>query len=86
MQVKIGLIRVININDEEKFNQHGRLVEKYFPDLKVLSKSIPDQPFGIHDDETEKLAIPKILQLGKRLEQEGNAGLAPRGYVALSPY
>jgi Asp/Glu/hydantoin racemase len=75
MQVKIGLIRVITLNDEEKLNKHGRLIEKYFPDLEVLSKSIPDQPFGIYDDETEKLAIPKILRLGKRLEQEDKVNL-----------
>jgi allantoin racemase len=69
MKIKIGLIRVITLNDEEKLNQHGRLIEKYFPDLGVVSMSIPNQPLGIHDDETEMLAIPKIVQLGEKMEK-----------------
>jgi len=41
----------------------------------VLSRSIHNQLSGIHDDETEKIANPKILQSGKRLEQGDNVNL-----------
>lgn len=62
---KVGLIRVVSFEDSELLNLHGRIIEKHFPDLSVETKAIPDQPFGIHDDETEALAVPKIIQLAE---------------------
>jgi len=61
----IGLVRVVSFKDEKLLNLHGELIEKYYPMLKVTSKAIPDQPDGIHDDETEKIAVPKIIELAK---------------------
>ena len=49
---------------------HGRLIEGLYPDLQVVSRSIPDQPKGIYDDESETGAIPKIVELGKRMAAE----------------
>ncbi len=61
----IGLIRVVSFEDEDLLNLHGKIIEKYYPNLQVVSKCIPDQPYGIHDDETEELAVPKIIELAK---------------------
>ena len=67
----IGLIRVLTIQDEELLNVHGKLIEKAFPELKVVSRCIEEQPKGIYDDKTEEEAKPKILRLAKEFEKEG---------------
>ncbi|MGN9164354.1 aspartate/glutamate racemase family protein [Tissierellaceae bacterium HCP3S3_D8] len=69
----IGLIRVVSFEDEDLLNLHGDIIEKCYPNLNVVSKAIPDQPFGIHDDETEMIAVPKIIELAK--EWKGLDGL-----------
>lgn len=61
----IGLIRVVSFEDEDLLNLHGKIIEEYYPSLQVVSKCIPEQPNGIHDDETEELAVPKIIELAK---------------------
>ncbi|AEC51409.1 hydantoin racemase [Pyrococcus sp. NA2] len=67
----IGLIRVLTIDDERLLNLHGELIEKAFPELKVISACIEDQPFGIYDEESERIAKPKILRLAKEFEKRG---------------
>ncbi|MEM1948667.1 MAG: aspartate/glutamate racemase family protein [Candidatus Caldarchaeum sp.] len=67
---RIGLVRVITIHDEEKLHQHGRLIEQVFPELKVISKCIKDQPKGIYDAETEEIAKPKILQMVEEFQKD----------------
>lgn len=62
----VGLIRVVSFDEPELLNLHGRIIEQHFPQLKVESQAIPDQPFGIHDDATEALAVPKIIELAKQ--------------------
>lgn len=62
---KVGLIRVVTSSDEQMLNLHGQLIERYFPELQVESRCIDNQPTGIHDEETEQLAIPKIIKLAK---------------------
>ena len=49
---KVGLIRVLTTEDEELLQLHGKLIESYFPMFQVVSRCIPEQPEGIHDDET----------------------------------
>ncbi|MCX8184559.1 MAG: aspartate/glutamate racemase family protein [Sulfolobales archaeon] len=71
MRHVIGLIRVITIRDEELLNLHGKIVESAFPELRVISRSIEDQPMGIYDRESEEVAKPKIIKLAKELEREG---------------
>ena len=66
----IGLIRVWTSNDPEVVNFHGRVIEERYG-VPVLSRAIPDQPHGIHDEETERVAVPKIVELGVQLEREG---------------
>lgn len=62
---KIGLIRVVTLSDEQMLNLHGQLIEHYFPELQVESRCIDAQPTGIHDEQTEQLAVPKIIKLAK---------------------
>jgi Asp/Glu/hydantoin racemase len=69
---KVGLIRVVSITDENVLNIHGRIIERLFPEIKVISRSIEDQPEGIYDKETEKKAIPKILRIAEEFEKEGH--------------
>ena len=71
MKAKIGLIRVLTTKDEEVLLSHGRLLESRFPEFKVESRCIEDQPKGIYDEETCAIAIPKILNLGREMEQQG---------------
>ena len=52
---KVGLIRVLTTGDEELLQLHGKLIESYFPMFQVVSRCIPDQPEGIHDDLAVKL-------------------------------
>lgn len=66
----IGLIRVYTANDSNVVQSHGKIIQERF-DVPVRSKCIPDQPLGIYDDESEKAAIPKIVEMGVQLEQEG---------------
>jgi len=71
--MKIGLIRVITLLDQTEVEKHGRLIERFFPKLQVLSKCIADQPEGVHDEETEKLAEGKVFALAKEMEKEVQA-------------
>lgn len=66
----IGVIRVFTTADEKVLHEHGRiLADKY--GLEPISRCIPDQPFGIHSEETEQEAIPKIVQVGQELVADG---------------
>ncbi|PGY09745.1 aspartate/glutamate racemase family protein [Bacillus sp. AFS031507] len=66
----IGVIRVFTTEEEEILEQHGKIISNCYG-IPTVNKCIPNQPLGIFNDETEKIAIPKIVELGKRLEQEG---------------
>ncbi|USK56103.1 AroM family protein [Cytobacillus solani] len=66
----IGIIRVFTTDDQEILEQHGNVITKTY-EVPTVTKCIPDQPLGIFNDETEEVAIPKIVKLGKELEQQG---------------
>lgn len=68
---KVGLIRVLTTKDEELLQLHGKLIESYFPMLQVVSRCIPGQPEGIHDDATFASGAPKVVKLAVELWQEG---------------
>lgn len=67
---RVGLIRVVTYKDESSAGLHGRLLERLYPELEVFTRCIPDQPSGIYDDETEAMAVPKIISLGERMCRE----------------
>lgn len=70
MRPVIGLIRVLTTANAEVLHEHGRLISEMYA-VPVKSDCIPEQPLGIYNDETEQLANPKIVALGKRMEQDG---------------
>lgn len=70
-KVKIGLIRVVSFEDKKLSELHGRLIEEHFPSLQLISRCIKNQPKGIYDEETKKIAVPKIVELGSQIEEEG---------------
>lgn len=65
---KIAVIRVATIDDEERLNYHGRLIETYFSDIETESYCIPDQYDGVHDDTSHAVATEKIIQLAKKVQ------------------
>jgi allantoin racemase len=66
----IGLIRVFTTDVSDILEQHGRKITELYG-VPVISRCIPDQPRGIYDDETERAAEPKIVELGKSMEKDG---------------
>ncbi|MCS7462223.1 aspartate/glutamate racemase family protein [Paenibacillus doosanensis] len=66
----IGLIRVFTTENQSIIEEHGNVISRLYG-LPVMSKCIPDQPLGIFNDETEQIAIPKIVELGKQMEKDG---------------
>lgn len=72
---RIGLIRVLTTEDKDLLELHGKKVMSWFPELEVVSRCISDQPEGIHDDATEQMAVPKVVNLAKEFESEGFDGI-----------
>lgn len=66
----LGIIRVITLQESTGLRLHGDLIEQRYG-LPVMSRSIPDQPRGVFNDETEAESIPKIIALARELEQQG---------------
>ncbi|MGI1691125.1 aspartate/glutamate racemase family protein [Thermoanaerobacter uzonensis] len=70
-KIKVGLIRVVTLLEENLLRTHANLLMKNFENLEVETKCIPDQPEGIYDDYTEKIAVPKIVNVAREFEKEG---------------
>ena len=66
----IALIRVFSTTDPLVKEAHGNIIAKRYG-LSVQTYLIPDQPFGVHDDESEAVAVPKIVAVAKQAEQAG---------------
>lgn len=66
----VGIVRVLTSDDPAVVNDHGLLLEGRYG-FPVVSRCIPDQPDGVHDDATHRLAEPKIVALAAELEAEG---------------
>lgn len=67
---KIGIIRVISTEDDYIKYCHQKLIEKYLPMFNIKTECISDQPEGIHNLETKKKAVPKIIKLGIKISKE----------------
>ncbi|OWT73772.1 MULTISPECIES: aspartate/glutamate racemase family protein [unclassified Achromobacter] len=70
----LGIIRVLTTSDQSVLLEHGRILEAEFG-LKSVTRCIEDQPDGIYDLASETLAVPKIVRLGQRLQDEGCTAL-----------
>lgn len=68
---RVGLIRVLSTRDRKLLNAHGEMIMRSFPCLEVESRCIEDQPEGVHDEATEALAVPKVIELARSMEHEG---------------
>lgn len=70
----LGIIRVLTTENPVVFESHGKIIEQMYG-ISVRNYCIPNQPYGIHDDETERMAIPKIVSLAKRIEADGASAI-----------
>ena len=68
---RLGLIRILTTDNLDLLQSHERIIKKAFPQITIESRCIPDQFDGVHDDESEALAIPKVASLGRQFAQEG---------------
>ncbi|WP_034945889.1 aspartate/glutamate racemase family protein [Erwinia oleae] len=66
----LGIIRVLTHSDPEFVNEHGRLIAAAWG-IASVSRCIDDQPRGIFDAQSEAVAVPKIVALGRALKVEG---------------
>ena len=66
----LGIIRVLTTQDSALLQEHGRLLAQEYG-LHSISRCIPDQHHGIFDAESEAIAVPKIVALGRAYQQEG---------------
>ena len=71
----LGIIRVLTMQDQDSVDLHGRIVSQSYG-MPVRSACIPDQPQGIHDEETMNRAVPKVVELASMLQREGCAQIA----------
>ncbi|MFE4059403.1 aspartate/glutamate racemase family protein [Streptomyces sp. NPDC059096] len=66
----VGVIRVLTSDDPTAVGEHGRLLERRYG-FPVVSRCIPGQPYGIHDEESERRAGPKIVALAREMAEAG---------------
>lgn len=66
----IGLIRVVSGLNDEQLHSHARAIAGFVDD-DIVTRAIPDQLTGVHDDETHARAVPKIVELGRQFAAEG---------------
>lgn len=72
--MRLGIIRVLTTDDEKVLLEHGRLIEAQYG-LRSFTRCIPDQPSGVFDEITEARAVPKIVALGREMEESGAGAL-----------
>jgi Asp/Glu/hydantoin racemase len=68
--MNVGLIRAITLTDKNLVDAHAKILFERF-EMNARTKCIEGQPEGIYDEETEREAIPKIIEAAKEFEKEG---------------
>jgi Asp/Glu/hydantoin racemase len=68
--MSLGIIRVLTTADESVLLEHARVLQQEYG-LQSVTRCIEGQPDGIYDEQSEELAIPKILRLGRQLQEQG---------------
>lgn len=66
----IGLIRVASTLTESQLSSHARAIEHLVGET-IVTRAIPDNPHGVHSDETFAQAVPQVVNLGHQLEGDG---------------
>lgn len=69
-QIRMGVLRVLTLDDPEQVALHGRAIEQHFPHISTHSRCIPDHPDGIPSAEAEADALPYIEALGREMATE----------------
>lgn len=64
----LGIIRVLTTNDEKILMEHGERMKECYQ-ITSVTKCIQEQPNGIYDDESQAVAIPKIVSLANELSR-----------------
>src|SRR5699024_3909417 len=62
----LGIIRVLTTNDSNILEEHSRQM-KAFLGVNGKTECIANQWNGIHDEQSEKEAVPKIVDLANRM-------------------
>ncbi|MFA1820849.1 aspartate/glutamate racemase family protein [Virgibacillus oceani] len=65
----LGIIRVLSTENLHILREHGRKMENDFQ-IQTVSRCIEDQPYGIYDSASEKIATPKIVKLARKMADE----------------
>lgn len=65
--LKVGVIRVFTHDDAGIIDSHGDIIGELYG-FECVNACIPDQFNGIYDDKTEAAAIPKIIELARKME------------------
>ncbi len=66
-RIRVGLIRVVSGLDHDQMQAHGRILEKVYPFLTVITEAIGGFPDGLYTEEMERQAIPEILRVARQL-------------------
>lgn len=61
----LGIVRVWTTEDEQLLQEHSVLLRQRMG-IHSISDCIPDQPYGIYNQESKAAALPKITALVKR--------------------
>ncbi|MBS7644693.1 MAG: aspartate/glutamate racemase family protein [Candidatus Bathyarchaeia archaeon] len=67
--VKIGIVRVVSIEDPNILNCHGRVLEEAIPGISTESRCIHDQPKGVYDERSKFEAAVKVVGLIKEFSR-----------------
>jgi len=65
----LAIIRVLTTESEDILKSHGSRIEA-LTGYRTVTRCIEEQPDGIYDSETERIAEPKILAIAMQLESE----------------
>ncbi|MBT0772010.1 hypothetical protein KIH74_23915 [Kineosporia sp. J2-2] len=68
----VGVLRVVTSDDEEFLGTHGRILEAELG-ITTVTRAIPDQPRGVHDDASFAAASSKIPVLARELNDQVDA-------------
>lgn len=66
----LAVIRVFTSEDNRILTKHSQIIQDNFH-INTSTYCIPEQPDGIHDEESLKRAIPKIIQTAQSAESDG---------------
>jgi Asp/Glu/hydantoin racemase len=74
---RLGIIKVLTKDDAppDWVNNHGRVIERCYPDIQTESRMIPDQNEGIHDAASQEKAAPKIEAVARAFVSDGVDGI-----------